>query len=111
MRRPVTPAFVLGVLSAARDAIETGAPYSSPQPYAVAAQRGCDDAAADVRHDGLTPDTLRLVGTAIREAARCAEYDGPAIHILAWLARIEGRPDDFESARGEYEALDRSLFA
>lgn len=37
MSRPVTPAFVLGVLSAARDAIETGAPYSSPQPYAVAA--------------------------------------------------------------------------
>lgn len=55
------------------------------------------------------PDTLRLVGMAIREAVRCAEHDGPAIHILAWLARIEGRPDDFESAHAEYEALDRSL--
>lgn len=109
MTKPVTETFVLGVLSSARDAIETGAPYYQPHPYAMAAQKGCDDAAAQVSRDGLTPDAQRLVGMAIREAARCTAHEGEAIHILAWLAQIEGRPADFMSACADYEALDKAL--
>ncbi len=109
MSKPVSESFVFATLSLARGSIETGEPYYQPQDYAVAAQEGCDEAAEEVRREGLTPDVLHLVGLVVREAAKCTAGDFEAVLLLRRLAQIEGRPADFESARAEYDALDKSL--
>lgn len=109
MTVPVTAGFVLYVLAAAQHAIAAGAPNLQSQPYALLAKQACDAVAADVLRDDLTPDTLRFVGMAIREAAQCITDCKQAIQILAWLARIEGRPSDLKSAFAEFEALGKTL--